>query len=60
MSVLKNFIFGLTYGDPINIRVSAYNAYGWSEVSDTDSSVSVRTVPQQMGTPTRGELTSST
>jgi hypothetical protein len=60
MATLRAAPFNLVYGDPIEVRAQAYNAYGWGLVSPTTSTLTVRTEPLQMNQPVRGSLTTPT
>ena len=52
--------YGLVYNSLIEVRVYAYNSFGWSVVSDVAGALTVRTKPVKMNTPTRGSLTTTT
>lgn len=60
MSTLRGPPYNLTYGEAIQVRAQAYNAYGWGAVSTTASTVTIRTEPQPANQPVRGDLTTPT
>ena len=52
--------FGMAYDDPIKLRTSAHNAFGWSDVSDAAGDLKVRQKPTKMSTPQRDDHTTPT
>jgi hypothetical protein len=57
LSALRASPFNLVYGDLLQVRVSAYNDYGWGETSDPAGAQTVLTEPLQMDPPYRGDDT---
>ena len=55
MSALITSPYSLDYLEKVTVRASAYNYYGWSVVSPSNTAgATIRVVPAQMITPTRG------
>ena len=52
--------FGLVFNQYIQVRASAYNAYGWSTVSASVATQTLRRKPEKMNTPVRHADTSTT
>jgi hypothetical protein len=52
--------FYMAFDDVIEVRIQAYNAYGWGATSTSVAVETVRTVPQKMNTPVRDGTTSTT
>ena len=56
MSALITTPFSLDYLELVTVRVSAYNSFGWSSVSLSNSAgATIRVVPVKMASPTRGD-----
>jgi len=60
MATLRAAPYNLTYGDPVQVRAQAYNAYGWGATSEVNAALTIRTEPQPMNQPVRGNLTTPT
>jgi hypothetical protein len=60
MSAMLEAPFDLVYGDPIEVRAQAANAYGWGELSDPASTLTVKTVPAAVAAPVRATGTTTT
>jgi hypothetical protein len=59
MSALRAAPFSLTYGDVVQVRAQAENAYGWGDLSDPAGSLTVRTEPGVVATPVREASTTA-
>lgn len=58
MTTLYASPFNLEYNDLVEVRISAYNQFGWSAESDTNTvGATILTEPQQMSIPRRGSST---